>query len=224
MILTIGTTKGGVGKTTLAIQLAVEAARGGVDVELIDADRQGTAMAALAMREQAGVTPAVRHQHCTTAAALAAALEHSPAGRLTLIDAGGRDSETLRAALVSADRVVMPYGPRSYDIWGLEDMAELLTEARAAGAILEAWALLNGADPGGAVLARDNREAAAAAAEIEGITAIDPARTRLGRRKAFASAAGDGLSVHELPVRFRDPKAERELAAAYRVVMAEEVA
>ena len=43
MIITIGNTKGGVGKTTLAVNLAIARAMSGRDVWLIDGDRQGTA-------------------------------------------------------------------------------------------------------------------------------------------------------------------------------------
>ena len=48
MILTVGNTKGGVGKTTLAVQIAISRARAGRDVWLIDGDRQATAVAAVA--------------------------------------------------------------------------------------------------------------------------------------------------------------------------------
>ena len=48
MIITVGNTKGGVGKTTLAVQLAIYRALAGRDVWLIDGDRQGTAAAAIA--------------------------------------------------------------------------------------------------------------------------------------------------------------------------------
>ena len=43
MIITVGGTKGGGGKTTLATNLAVMRANEGYDVLLIDADDQGTA-------------------------------------------------------------------------------------------------------------------------------------------------------------------------------------
>jgi chromosome partitioning protein len=50
MIVTVGHTKGGVGKTCLALQLALGQALGGRDVLLIDADEQGSAQTAAAIR------------------------------------------------------------------------------------------------------------------------------------------------------------------------------
>ena len=50
MILTVGNTKGGVGKTTLAVQLALARAHAGRDVWLVDGDRQGTALTAVSIR------------------------------------------------------------------------------------------------------------------------------------------------------------------------------
>ena len=41
MIITVGNTKGGVGKTTIAVNLAIARALAGRDVWLIDGDRQG---------------------------------------------------------------------------------------------------------------------------------------------------------------------------------------
>jgi cellulose biosynthesis protein BcsQ len=49
MIVTVGNTKGGVGKTTLAIQLALARALAGRDV-LVDGDRQGSAQMAITIR------------------------------------------------------------------------------------------------------------------------------------------------------------------------------
>lgn len=50
MILAVGNMKGGVGKTTLAVDLAIALSRQGRDVLLIDGDEQGTAMAFTELR------------------------------------------------------------------------------------------------------------------------------------------------------------------------------
>ena len=57
MMLPVGNTKGGVGKTTLAVQIALSWAIAGRDVLLVDADRQGSAGLVVAVRAEAGRTP-----------------------------------------------------------------------------------------------------------------------------------------------------------------------
>jgi chromosome partitioning protein len=59
MIITVGNTKGGVGKTTLAVNLAIARALAGRDVWLIDGDRQGTAQTAISIRAEAGHVPGI---------------------------------------------------------------------------------------------------------------------------------------------------------------------
>lgn len=212
MILAVANTKGGVGKSTLAILLAVEAARRGRQVWLVDGDRQGTAQAALTARgEREPMIPAACYPDGQTLRRQVQAHHRAHGEGVTIIDVGGRDSSALRAALVLSDTVLVPFQPRSFDVWGLDDMAELVDEARGI-AELEAVTLLNGADPQG----QDNTEAAAVAGEHE---AFQHLSISIGRRKAFASAAGQGLSVGELPARQRDPKAEAEMAALYDMIM-----
>jgi chromosome partitioning protein len=57
MIVTVGNTKGGVGKTTLAVQIALVWAIEGYDILLVDADRQGSASQTVEVRAEAGVMP-----------------------------------------------------------------------------------------------------------------------------------------------------------------------
>src|SRR3546814_8834281 len=60
MIVAVGNTKGGVGKTTLAVNLAVARALAGRDLLLVDGDEQGTALTFTELRAdrlgQAGYT------------------------------------------------------------------------------------------------------------------------------------------------------------------------
>ena len=121
-----------------------------------------------------------------------------------IIDAGGRDSTALRAALVLSDILLVPFQPRSYDVWALEDIAALIDEARSVRDGLRTFAVLNCADPG--TKSTDNTDAAAAVAEIPQLEYLP---TPLGRRKSFANAAGIGLSVLELKP--HDKKAIKEL-------------
>src|ERR1035437_812160 len=146
-IITVGSTKGGVGKTTLALNIAIARAMAGRDVWLIDADRQATASTALAIRGEAGRLPAIATAHYPDGGALRSQVQHQRAKfQDVVIDAGGRDSTALRAALVLSDLVLVPFQPRSIDVWAVADIAALIDEARAMRDGLAAFAVLNMAD------------------------------------------------------------------------------
>ena len=205
MILTVGNTKGGVGKTTLALLIAIERARSGRDVWVIDGDRQGTAQTAISIRAESGVKPGIACATYPDGPTLRAqVLQQADRFDDVIIDAGGRDSTALRAALVLSDVLLVPFAPRSYDVWALDDIAALIDEARSVRDGLRALAVLNLADPGDA--SSDNTDAAAAVADIEQFEYLP---TMIRRRKAFANAAGAGLSVDE--IRPIDKKANDEL-------------
>ncbi len=207
MIIAIGNTKGGVGKTTLAVQLAVTRALAGRDVWLIDGDRQGTAAAAIAARAEAGREPGIACAQYPDGPALRAQVQQQrQKWDDIIIDVGGRDSTALRASLILADVLVVPFAPRSYDVWALDDMAALVEEARSVRDGLRAFAVMNLADPGEQSV--DNIEAAAAVAAVK---AFEYLPTPIRRRKAFSNAGGAGLSVAELSP--RDPKAIAEIDA-----------
>jgi chromosome partitioning protein len=159
MIVTVGNTKGGVGKTTLALNLAVARAIVGSDVWLIDGDRQQTAATAVSVRSESGRLPAIACAGYSEGPMLRSqVLQQKSKFTDIVIDVGGRDSTALRAALMVTDVLIVPFQPRSYDVWALGDIAELVKEANSVRDGLKVYAMLNCADPAGS----DNREAAGA--------------------------------------------------------------
>jgi chromosome partitioning protein len=207
MILTVGNTKGGVGKTTLALNIAIARALVGRDVWLIDGDRQGTAQTAISIRAEAGHQPGIACATYPDGPTLRAQVQQQ-AKKFDdiVIDAGGRDSTALRAALTLSDVLLVPFQPRSFDVWALEDIAELIDEVRSVRDGLRAYAVLNCADPGES--STDNAEAAAAVANV---AQFEYLATPIRRRKSFANGAGQGLSV--LEIKPADKKACNELNA-----------
>jgi chromosome partitioning protein len=205
MIIVLAQTKGGVGKSTLAINLAIERSRTGSDVLLIDADEQATATDFTALRTERLGTPGYTAIALTGAAVRTQVLRLAPKYQDIIIDAGGRDTASLRAALTVSDTALVPFQPRSFDLWTLEKIISLLTEAKEyRDAPLRALSLLNCADPQGA----DNAQAAEA---LSGTPDLRYLPTPIGRRKAFPNAAAAGRGVTELKP--EDPKATAEIGA-----------
>lgn len=209
MIFVSGGIKGGVGKTTLATNMVVLLAHSGKDVLLVDADDQETASdftmvrnETLAERGGAGYTSVKLHGAALRTDTLRLATKYDD----VVIDVGGRDSAGQRAALSIADIYAIPFLPASFDVWTLDKVAQLIQEARPFNEKLTTVCFLNRADARG----QDNEEAVAIARDIEGLKYID---APLGNRKAFRSAASQGLAVAELKP--ADPKAAAEMSALF---------
>lgn len=186
------------------MNLAIARALAGRDVWLIDGDRQGTAQTAISIRAEAGHAPGIACATYPDGPTLRTQVQQQAAEfDDVVIDAGGRDSTALRAALVLSDVLLVPFQPRSYDVWALSDIAALVDEARSVRDGLRAFAVLNCADPG--EHSSDNADAAAVAE----VPQFEYLPTPLRRRKAFANAAGAGLCV--LEAKPRDDKAVAEL-------------
>ena len=208
MILLVGGIKGGSGKTTVATNLAVMRSLQGHDVLLVDADEQETAADFTILRNENLETGAGY-----TSIKLAGAAVRTEIQRLSkkyddiIIDTGGRDTTSQRAALSISEKIIVPFVPRSFDVWTLERVGLLVKEMRTANSNLEAYTFINRADPSG----QDNASASDLLKETDSLTLIN---TPLGTRKAFGNAATKGLSVVELKP--ADTKATEEIETLYR--------
>lgn len=210
MIIAIANSKGGVGKSTTCIQVGAERARRGRDVLVINGDRQHSAELAMLARAEANVLPAIACVRYTEGPELRAQLKHQRSKYDdVIIDVGGRDSSAMRAALAMADVVIVPFAPGSFDVWALEDMNTLLQEALSTRDPFPIYALLNLADP-----KKDSSD------NLDALSALDeyPIYTRLPfvfvRRKAFANASGQGISVNELKPKVTKASEELDMLMA----------
>jgi chromosome partitioning protein len=210
MILVCGGIKGGSGKTTIATNIAVMSAGAGKDVLLVDADEQ----------ESATIFTAIRKREHTERPQYTSIILRDSAVRTELermrdkyddiiVDTGGRDTRSQRASLSLADILLLPFNPRSLDIWTLENVEKLLEDMRTINPSLRAVSFLNRADPVGT----DNQESREILADVTG---IEFAGVTIVNRKAFGKAVALGLSVMEL--RQPDRKAMQEVLALYQYV------
>lgn len=212
MIVLIGGEKGGTGKTTVATNLAAMRARAGVDVLLVDTDSQGSAKFWVDTRERSGTKPFLPCQQ-QFGAGLASQVRDA-ARRYTdvIIDAGGRDSAELRGAMVVADLAVIPVQASQFDLWTLERMNELVTQAKIYNAGLQAKILISRAptNPGVA----DARMAAELVSEFP---AFELCSVAIKDRIIFRRAAMEGRCVVEMA----DPESDKsawEITRLYKEV------
>ena len=202
MIVALLNQKGGVGKTTLALQLAGEWARTGSRVTLIDADPQGSALDWSQQRAREGcprlfgVVGLARDTLHREAPELARDVDH------VVIDGPPRVAGLMRSALLATDLVLIPVQPSPFDGWASAEMLALLTEARIYRPELAARFVLNrcGART---VIARETAET---------LADHDPPllAATIGQRVVFADAAQSGRLASEIDA---DSPAAREIAA-----------
>jgi chromosome partitioning protein len=210
MILVAGGTKGGSGKTTIATILAIMRAAEGHDVLLIDADDQETASDFTILRNERVPEGAWYTSIKLTGSAVRTETQRL-AGKYNdvIIDTGGRDTASQRAGLTVANVLLVPCLPRSFDIWTLEKVAQLVRDVRAVNPALTAYTFLNRADPAGP----DNDDAAEVLREATELVFLE---TPVVARKAFGKAAAQGLAVTELKP--PDEKAIQEMQALFGAV------
>ena len=205
-VVTVGGIKGGVGKTTIATNFAVIHYLKGREVLLIDGDDQGSATDFSSVRSEVKGSTGYTSIQLTGSNIRTQTLMLASKYDEIIIDAGGRDTTSQRAALTISDIVLIPFNPRSFDIWTLGKVVKLMEECKSVNPKLKIITFLNKADPTGS----DNLEAADALREIELFTYID---SPLGSRKAFANAASDGCSIVEM--KSTDKKAVDEIKTLY---------
>ncbi len=189
-IVAVANSKGGVGKSTLATNLAVEAAVAGLATLLVDTDPQSSSAVFAATRDPS--RPSFRIIQMTQPILHRELPGLSEPYDLVVIDTGARETRTFRSALAAADSVLVPVTPSAYDIWALEDVFTVIDELSATGD-LTTWVLLNQMVPRTRV-AQEAIEALGELAAEQGATMLD---TRIHARVAWRMAASEGLAVTE---------------------------
>ncbi|MBD2095938.1 AAA family ATPase [Trichocoleus sp. FACHB-591] len=127
MILTLANQKGGVGKTTLSVNLAHAIALSKKRVLLVDADPQASASTWAAAREEPSPFPVIGMARNTLHRDLPELLENYDH---CVIDSPPRVSALARSAILASDLVIIPVQPSSYDVWAATETVQLIEEAQ----------------------------------------------------------------------------------------------
>lgn len=187
MIFGVLNQKGGVGKTTLSVNLAAYLAKAGARVLLIDADPQGSALDWAAAREGDPLFSVVgfpRPSIHKEIAHIGTGYDH------IVIDGPPRVTDLARSAIMASDIVVIPVQPSPYDIWAAEEVVKLVDEARVYKENIKTAFVINRKITNTAI-GRDVRDALAA-------YSIHVLQASVTQRVVFAEAAAHGQAVFEI--------------------------
>ena len=196
--------KGGVGKSTLAENLAVAFAHDNIKVKIIDCDiRQRTCSKWVARRneyhpEKPKVFSAIQVDDLKNAAA-----EDSKNYDALIIDVQGRDSKSLRTALLISDVVYIPFTPSQNDIETIEELSELLEETQVQNNQRKTFYILNNCSSH--YLDQSSNDVEKFFQEY--LFILTPSKVKLSHRKIYKVATSEGLGVIES----NDLKAKEEI-------------
>lgn len=193
--------KGGTGKTTLAVSLAVAAGQVGMTSIIVDLDPQATACNWKDRRKSDGPV-VIDAQPARLAAALAKAAENGV--DFAVIDTPARNEQSALAAAKVADLVLIPCRPQAYDLETIPNTKEILALAGNTPAL----AVLNAVP----AIGDRHEQARSLLARLQ----VPVCPYMLGHRAVFGDAGAVGQAAQEYDPR---GKGAAEILQVYKYIL-----
>lgn len=211
MIILVAAEKGGVGKTSVAVNLAALAVSDGIDTLLLDTDSTGSAGAWIRIRKDENVTPAIPVLTITDADPISTLADIAPKYDLVIVDVGARSYDTMLKMALLADLMVVPTTPGQFEAESTLNLMDVLRsmDVRHRSGRIPVHVVLNQLPTN----SRSREESDLR--EFLRESGIPVLSSALRTRKAWRDASKSGRGLHELSRSDFDPKAADEARNVY---------
>lgn len=210
MIVQVCAEKGGVGKTSVAVNLAAIAANNDIDVLLLDTDSTGSATTWGRIRGEGGIEPNITILTLSNNPAATLA-DLAPKYDLIVVDVGARSYATMLQIALLADLVIVPTTPGQFEAESTLNLFQAFrdVDARHKSGHVPAYVLLN------MVPTNERSREEAELRELLQEEHVPVMRSVIRTRKAWRDCSRTGKGVHELSGRDASVKGTTEIRAVY---------